>query len=296
MRLVEHIAHGLGQPVRLHAAAHFVHQFVVADVMQNLLSRVISRKKTRSPFHLQHLLGITKVIVRKVRKLHSACEVVCHAQFARLRSDGRHHDDAIGSTRTVKGRGGSILQDGHALDAVDVHIVDFLHAHLKAVEDEDGKVRVVRQIRTLRAACRLHVKAAVHTDTALAADGKLRQVVRVRTPQIGFLQTEGGFESLQGGDGILIVRLQKLVFRHHGGISRERIFLQLLIARHDHLVHHLRIFLHRHIDVGAFAHTFFHVFHAYHGKQQGVALCRHIQRIVSVKVSSRACLCAFHQD
>ena len=278
----------LRKPVGVHAAVHLVEFLVIGLVfIVDVLVEIggVERIEPRIEFGLQFLAGVHQVVGREVGHLDASGQVVGDAQFAGLRGARLDDHHAVGGARSVKHRRGGVFQQRDRVYAHGVHVVDLLHIHLEAVEDEDRQVGVVREVLTRNVGRGVQLGG----DAVLTADVELRQRVRVRTHRDVLGQPERGVEHLDGVDHPLGRNLDDLLLGDPRGVAREALLADLRITRNDHVVDALHLVEQLHVQFRLVVVGYLAALHAEEAhRHDRPGTVREAKRIIAVGIGRRA--------
>ena len=223
--LRESRADGFRLPVGVDAAAHLGQALVIFGI-HRAGGAVVESGQT---LQLQLLGRVAEVVARQVGKAEVGRERVADAQRSLFHALAFDDDDAVGRVFAIEGRGRSILQDVHALDVVDVDVIEVLQCRFHTVDDHQRGVEA---------------GFVVGGERRGAADDQVGDVVRVGTHRIVLVYLDGWVENgerlkhvvgrdaqeLLGGDGAC--RAGECLF----GAGEESV--------DHHLVHRGGVFLH----------------------------------------------------
>ena len=234
-------AHGLCEPVGVHAAEH-VAQFVGIGVVKTYLCQGIVRaEETRHLLHLQFLRGVAEVVAAQVGHFHVYSARIGDAHLALLGPFGLDDDHAVGGLRTIDGLGGGVLQRGDALHLVHVEVEYLGQLGFKSVEDEERLVGTGGIF-------------SLHTgDGRGSAHLEVGQGVGVAARSQVLYLHERGVDVLQALQHVAVAHLLQVGTLHGGYGSRKGIGLSGEGSVHHHFFHLLAVGRegYRHIVCGA---------------------------------------------
>ena len=135
-----------GEPVSILAFQGLLKPFVVEGLPGHGLERIVVLIVAFTSFHIQLLKGVAQVVTRKVRSLDRETSVVGDTALVVGERLGLDDDDAVGTLRAVDCLGGSVFEDGYALDTVHIHIGHLLQSCFKTVKDEERLVGLGQEV------------------------------------------------------------------------------------------------------------------------------------------------------
>ena len=206
------------------------------------------------------------VVVQKGTRVPAILGIERHQGFAGLSFLRGDHHHTVGTTSTIKGVRGSVLQDCHRLDVVRVD-VGHVAAVGSTVDDDQRVLACVQRTETADA-------DRGRTRGVTAAGGQLH--TRNRTGQ-STSDTRGLCQrDVLGSNGLGRTREGRLLCRTEGH-DDHLVECALIACQHD-----------THVRTG----TYLDGLHAQVGDAEHVLALRTSQREVSVNVGGNTCLCA----
>ena len=193
---------------------------------------------------LELFFSVHQVVVAQVRHVNGAHEFVGNLELSRGRSNGCDDNDSVRSAGAVDCGGRRVLQYCHVLDALRVHVVEFLHGNLESVENEYREIRIVLEVRLAEV---FHIQF-LGAHSGLSADVHLRERIRVGTACVVLLDAERRVEILDGLDDIGLGGLEKLFLVDGHRVAGEALFPDVRISGHDRGLDFGHVFGQLHVD------------------------------------------------